>query len=114
MGSAKRVVAIPGEDAAAEAFAATMSLLEDFSLDLDWSHPPVGAAAIQTHGEAFPPRRGRRSTTLTRRCSARRAARARRRCSTCDGAARRSPTCARRDSPGALRLRSRDPRGSTW
>ncbi len=37
MGSAKRVVAIPGEDAAAEAFAATMSLLEDFSLDLDWS-----------------------------------------------------------------------------
>ena len=55
MGSAKRVVAIPGEDAAAEAFAATVSLLEDFSLDLDWSHPPVGAAAIQTHGEPFPP-----------------------------------------------------------
>jgi len=55
MGSAKRVVAIPGEDAAAEAFAATVSLLEGFSLDLDWSHPPVGAAAIQTHGEPFPP-----------------------------------------------------------
>ena len=28
MASAKRVVAVPGEDAAAEAFAATMSLLD--------------------------------------------------------------------------------------
>ena len=55
MGSAKRVVAIPGEDAAAEAFAATTSLLDGLSLDLDWSYPPVGAAAIQTHGEPFPP-----------------------------------------------------------
>ena len=54
MGGAKRVVAIPGEDAAAEAFSATMALLENFSLDIDWSYPLVGAAAIQMHGEAFP------------------------------------------------------------
>ena len=54
MGGAKRVVAIPGEDAAAEAFSATMVLLESFSLDIDWSYPLVGAAAIQMHGEAFP------------------------------------------------------------
>jgi hypothetical protein len=54
MGSAKRVVAIPGEDAAAEAFGATMSLLDGLSLDIDWTYPPVGAGAIQTHGEPFP------------------------------------------------------------
>ena len=54
MAGAKRVVAIPGEDAAAEAFAATMSLLDGLSLDIDWTYPPVGAGAIQTHGEPFP------------------------------------------------------------
>ncbi|MCW3064165.1 MAG: Homocitrate synthase [Solirubrobacterales bacterium] len=54
MGSAKRVAAIPGEDAAAEAFAATMSLLDSLSLDIDWTYPPVGAGVIQTHGEPFP------------------------------------------------------------
>ena len=54
MASAKQVVAIPGEDAAAEAFAATMSLLDGLSLDIDWTYPPVGAGAIQTHGEPFP------------------------------------------------------------
>src|ERR1035438_2733427 len=54
MESAKRVVAIPGEDAAAEAFAATLSLLDGLSLDIDWTYPPVGAGAIQTHGEPFP------------------------------------------------------------
>ncbi|HME03479.1 MAG TPA: isocitrate/isopropylmalate family dehydrogenase [Solirubrobacteraceae bacterium] len=54
MSRAKRVVAIPGEDAAEEAFTATMSLLDGLSLDIDWTYPPVGARAIQTHGEPFP------------------------------------------------------------
>jgi isocitrate/isopropylmalate dehydrogenase len=51
---AKRVVAIPGEGAAAEAFAAAVSLLDGMTLDLEWSHPPIGEAAIRTHGEPFP------------------------------------------------------------
>jgi isocitrate/isopropylmalate dehydrogenase len=55
MGSVKRIAAIPGEDAAAEAFAATVSLLDDLSPELEWSHPPVGAAAIETHGDPFSP-----------------------------------------------------------
>jgi isocitrate/isopropylmalate dehydrogenase len=55
MGARKLVVAIPGEDAAAEAFAATASLVERFSLDLEWSYPRVGEAAISAVGEAFPP-----------------------------------------------------------
>jgi isocitrate/isopropylmalate dehydrogenase len=54
MGGARRVVAIPGEDAAEEAFSATMLLLEGLSLDLEWSFPAVGAAAIEKHGEGFP------------------------------------------------------------
>jgi isocitrate/isopropylmalate dehydrogenase len=54
MGSVKGVVAIPGEDAAAEVFDAAMSLLDDLSLDLDWMYPPVGAGAIQTHGFGTP------------------------------------------------------------
>jgi isocitrate/isopropylmalate dehydrogenase len=54
MESAKRVVAIPGEGAAAEAFTATISLLDGLSLDIDWTYPPVGGGAIQTHGEPFP------------------------------------------------------------
>ncbi len=52
--SARRVVLIPGEDAAPEAFEPTVELLDRLGLDLEWLRPPVGAAARESHGSAFP------------------------------------------------------------
>ena len=53
--SRKRVVVIPGEDAAPEAMGPTVGLLERLALDIEWSHPPVGEAGLADHGETFPP-----------------------------------------------------------
>jgi len=50
----KTVVAIPGEDAAPEAFRPTIALLERMNLDLSFVYPPVGRAAIESHGNPFP------------------------------------------------------------
>jgi len=50
----KKVVAIPGEDAAPEAFHPTVALLQRMKLDIEWSYPPVGATAVQSHGKSFP------------------------------------------------------------
>jgi isocitrate/isopropylmalate dehydrogenase len=50
----KIVVAIPGEDAAPEAFHPTVALVERMKLDIEWVYPPVGLAAKQTHGRTFP------------------------------------------------------------
>src|SRR5688572_17410351 len=50
----KKVVAIPGEDAAPEAFHPTVALIQRMKLDIEWSYPPVGAAAAESHGKAFP------------------------------------------------------------
>ena len=52
--SARRVVLIPGEDAAPEAFEPTVELLDRLGLGLEWLRPPVGAAARESHGSAFP------------------------------------------------------------
>jgi len=53
--STKRVVAIPGEDAAPEAFHPTVDLIDRLGLDLRFEFPPVGRPAIESHGSAFPP-----------------------------------------------------------
>jgi isocitrate/isopropylmalate dehydrogenase len=50
----KIVVAIPGEDAAPEAFHPTVALIEGMKLDIEWVYPPVGLPAKQTHGRTFP------------------------------------------------------------
>ena len=54
MAAPKRVAAIPGEGAAAEAFAAAVSIVEGLSLPIEWSHPLVGEAAVERVGEPFP------------------------------------------------------------
>ncbi len=51
----RRIVAIPGEDAAPEAFHPTVALVDRLGLDLEWIWPPVGDAGIQQHGKLFPP-----------------------------------------------------------
>ena len=50
----RRVVLIPGEDAAPEAFEPTVELVDRLDLDLEWLRPPVGLAARASHGELFP------------------------------------------------------------
>ena len=50
----RRIVLIPGEDAAPEAFEPTVELLYRLGLDLEWVRPPVGEAARLSHGSAFP------------------------------------------------------------
>ncbi len=50
----RRVVVIEGEDAAPEAMRPTLALLERLCLDIEWLRPPVGEAARERHGSAFP------------------------------------------------------------
>ncbi|MDH5673351.1 MAG: isocitrate/isopropylmalate family dehydrogenase [Myxococcales bacterium] len=52
--SRKRVVVIEGEDAAPEAMAPTLELIDALGLPIDWLHPQVGAAAKAAHGTTFP------------------------------------------------------------
>ncbi len=51
----KKVVLIPGEDAAPEAFEPTVELMNRLQLDIDWVRPPVGEAGIAAMGNPFPP-----------------------------------------------------------
>lgn len=51
----KKVVAIPGEDAAPEAFGPTVALVDRLGLDIEWVTPPVGQPAIDAYGHPFPP-----------------------------------------------------------
>lgn len=48
-------MAIPGEDAAPEAFHPTVKLVDSLGLGLEWIHPAVGQAGIETFGHPFPP-----------------------------------------------------------
>jgi isocitrate/isopropylmalate dehydrogenase len=50
----KTVVALPGEDAAPEAFHPTVKLVDRLGLGIEWVFPPVGQAGIDAHGHAFP------------------------------------------------------------
>jgi isocitrate/isopropylmalate dehydrogenase len=50
----KRVVCIPGEDAAPEAFEPTVELVTRMKLGIEWLRPPVGEPAMRTHGSTFP------------------------------------------------------------
>ncbi len=50
----KRVVAIPGEDAAPEAFHPTVALLDSLGLPIEWVWPPVGRLGIEQYGSPFP------------------------------------------------------------
>jgi isocitrate/isopropylmalate dehydrogenase len=51
---AKRVVMIPGEDAAPEAFHPTVELVDRLGVSIDWIDVPVGEAARRDHGHLFP------------------------------------------------------------
>ena len=50
----KRVVVIEGEDASPEAVRPSLRLLRGLAPDIDWQTPPVGAAALESHGSTFP------------------------------------------------------------
>jgi isocitrate/isopropylmalate dehydrogenase len=50
----KKVVLIPGEDAAPEAFHPTVELVNQLQLDIDWVRPPVGEVGIKEMGNPFP------------------------------------------------------------
>jgi isocitrate/isopropylmalate dehydrogenase len=49
-----RVVLIPGEDAAPEAFEPTVELVDSLGLGIEWLRPPVGLPARESHGSPFP------------------------------------------------------------
>lgn len=51
----KRVVLIPGDDAAPEAFHPTVELINQLQLDIEWHRPPVGAAGLELCDNPFPP-----------------------------------------------------------
>ncbi|MFP6835355.1 MAG: isocitrate/isopropylmalate family dehydrogenase [Pseudomonadales bacterium] len=51
----KRVVLIPGEDAAPEAFHPTVELINQLQLDIEWDRPPVGEAGLELCNNPFPP-----------------------------------------------------------
>jgi isocitrate/isopropylmalate dehydrogenase len=50
----KRVVLIPGEDAAPEAFHPTVALVDQLGVDIEWVRPPVGNAGIELCNDPFP------------------------------------------------------------
>lgn len=50
----RTVAVIEGDDAAPEAMRPTLRLLESLGLGLEFTHPEVGAAALQDTGSAFP------------------------------------------------------------
>jgi len=50
----KTVAVIPGEDAAPEAVAPSVALVESLGLPIRWIYPPVGARGMSEHGDAFP------------------------------------------------------------
>jgi isocitrate/isopropylmalate dehydrogenase len=51
----RRVAAIPGEDAAPEAFHPTVELIQRLGLPIEWTYPPVGQLGLKLHGDVFPP-----------------------------------------------------------
>jgi isocitrate/isopropylmalate dehydrogenase len=51
---ARRVVAIPGEDAAPEAFRPTLELVDRLGVPIEWVCPPVGREALERFGTPFP------------------------------------------------------------
>lgn len=50
----KKVVLIPGEDAAPEAFHPTVDLINRLDVAIEWNSPPVGEAGIAQLGNPFP------------------------------------------------------------
>ena len=50
----KTVAVIPGEDSAPEAMSATLQVLDEMRLGINWVYPPVGTAAREQHGTVFP------------------------------------------------------------
>ena len=54
MSNRKKVVVIPGDDAAPEAVYPTVELLRRLELDIDFEFPPSGGSAEETHGTGFP------------------------------------------------------------
>lgn len=50
----KTVAVIPGEDAAPEAVAPSVALLESMGLPIRWVHPAVGERGMAEHDDAFP------------------------------------------------------------
>jgi isocitrate/isopropylmalate dehydrogenase len=50
----KRVAVIEGEGAAPEAVRATVALVDRLGLPIEWLRPPVGEAALASHGTPFP------------------------------------------------------------
>lgn len=51
----RKVVLIPGEDAAPEAFAPTVALLRNMRMDIEWIELLVGEPALREQNDAFPP-----------------------------------------------------------
>ena len=54
MSNVKKVVVIPGDDAAPEAVYPTIELLKRLDLDIEFTVPPFGSEAERTHGTPFP------------------------------------------------------------
>ncbi len=52
--SSKTVAVVPGEGSAPEAVDATVAVVDSLGVDLRWVHPPVGEAAVASHGSRFP------------------------------------------------------------
>ena len=50
----KRVVVIPGEDAAPEAVLPSLDLVARLGADIEWVHPPVGEVGLERYGSLFP------------------------------------------------------------
>lgn len=50
----KKVAVIEGDDAAPEAVKPTIALIDELNLGIEFSYPPVGEAARETHGHIFP------------------------------------------------------------
>ena len=57
----KRVVCIPGEDAAPEAFEPTVELVSRMKLGIEWLRPPVGEVLFGENADRGTDRRGERA-----------------------------------------------------